>query len=507
MFERTPSVRWLILAGVCLTAAYAFSMGLAQTEAKKKDTVEARPRPDTIRVERAAFQISLTVRGVLQPAEVIPIALKMSAWPRSPDGLLVVRSVAAHGARVKKGDVILQLDSDKISEAIRDLEVSQKLSSVAIELAEKEIPVLDQLLPLELASAERAKKQADEDLQRYLQEDRAFAVAIAEQDVKAARHYLEYAQEELKQLEKMYKADDLVEETEEIILKRQRHYVERAAFYLKVAEKERDDLLKIVLPRRDITLRENSDKTALALARAKATLHLQSEQRKLALEKMKFDHRKTDERLAKLRQDREAMTVRAPSDGVLYYGRFAYGQWLEAETLRQQLVPGGQVTPDRVLMTLVPTNSLYVMAEVDEKDLHQLRSGCPARLTPVGYPETRLAGRLESVSAAPMVPGKFLAHISIQSGDTRSLMPGMACSAKLTTYTRTDAISLPLEYVHTDEQDEDHHYVYVVGDGGSATRRPVRIGQKTDKRVEILEGLKEEEEVLKKKPERIAAGQ
>ena len=43
---------------------------------------------------------------------------------------------------------------------------------------------------------------------------------MANFSVKSADNMLAYEKEELRQLEKMYKADDLVEETEEIVLKR-----------------------------------------------------------------------------------------------------------------------------------------------------------------------------------------------------------------------------------------------------------------------------------------------
>ncbi len=72
---------------------------------------------------------------------------------------------------------------------------------------------------------------------------------MANYQVKSANDSLAYAKEELQQLEKMYKASDLTESTEQIILKRQRDQVERGAFYLKLAEYDRDMFFKISLPR------------------------------------------------------------------------------------------------------------------------------------------------------------------------------------------------------------------------------------------------------------------
>ena len=74
--------------------------------------------------------------------------------------------------------------------------------------------------------------------------------------VKSAVEYLEYAKEELRQLEKMYRSKDLTEETEEIILRRTRFQVESSEVQLKEAELRRDVTLKVELPRREIKARE-----------------------------------------------------------------------------------------------------------------------------------------------------------------------------------------------------------------------------------------------------------
>ena len=67
--------------------------------------------------------------------------------------------------------------------------------------------------------------------------------------VRMAERNVEYQEEEMRQLEKMYKADDIKEETEKIVLKRARNNVEQAKFTLDFQRVQRDDSLKITLPR------------------------------------------------------------------------------------------------------------------------------------------------------------------------------------------------------------------------------------------------------------------
>src|SRR5262249_47933094 len=150
-------------------------------------------------------------------------------------------------------------------------------------------------------------------------------------------HYLEYAKEELRQLEKMYRSKYLTEETEEIILKRQRHQVETAEFGLKTATIRSDQVLKLDLPRKAVTLREDAAKHAVSLEKAQHTLPLTVNQKRLSLSKLKYDNERTTERLQKLEKDHDAMTIRAPADGIIYYGRSQHGQWATAGMVAAKL--------------------------------------------------------------------------------------------------------------------------------------------------------------------------
>ena len=83
--------------------------------------------------------------------------------------------------------------------------------------------------------------------------------------------------------------------------------------------------------------------------------------------------------------------------------------------------------------------------------------------------------------------------------DAKSVVPGMACKVKLTAYLKKDALTVPAKAVMTDELD-DHPYVYLLGKDGKSAKRPVTVGEKTDKLVEILKGLAEGEQVLLEAP-------
>jgi multidrug resistance efflux pump len=419
---------------------------------------------------------------------MIALSIKPEEWTQP----LSVKKALEHGTPVKKGDVMLEMDLEKIDLAIRDLRLERKLTELAIRQAREELPIMEKSLPLDLAIAERGKKEADEDLKQFLDVDRALMVSDAEQSVKMSTFYLENAREELKQLQKMYRDKDLTEETEEIILKRQRFMVQMYEYFLKESKIRRDETLKIQLPRREQTLRDNAEKQSLSLEKAKNTLRPALNQKRLGLEKLIYEHDKSGERLSTLERDRELLTVRAPADGIVYHGRCVRGEWATAAAVEGRLQPGGILQPAEVFMTVVSERPVFIRADVEEKYLHWLHESIKAKVVPAGYPDLKLSARLLKVSPVPHSAGHFDARIALEANkDAQVLVPGMSCSVKAAVYHKKGALTVPVAAVFTDENDEDAHYVYLAnGKDGKPEKRTVKIGKSTSKKMEILKGLK-----------------
>ncbi len=454
------TLRTRALALAALLAAFVVSVGLSDDSPAKKPT-------DKVKQETAAKDKK---EGVSHPATV-------------------------------KGETLVELDLEKIDRAIRDLEGEQKMATLTIRQAEEELPLLEKTNPMDLATTERAKKQADEDLKKFVEIDKSMAEQMANNMVRSSSFYVEYAKEELKQLEKMYRNKDLTEETEEIILRRQRHQVEMAEFFLKVNQVRRDQVVNIDLPRQEQNVKDNAAKATLALDRARSSLPLTLSQKKLTLEKLRYDTARSAERLKNLKADRDLMTVKSPADGVVYYGKCVQGQWTTAAAVAQKLQRGGMLMADEVFLTVVSPKPLQVQANVEEKDLHWLHAGLKGKAEPAGYPDVKLPVELTSLSAVPHAAGSFPARMSVDPARVpESLMPGMACTVKFVAYHKDDALTLPAGAVFADDSDEDQRYVYLPAKAGKSEKHKVKVGHTSDGHTEILEGLKEGEEVLSSKP-------
>jgi multidrug resistance efflux pump len=488
-------VRRLLL----LVPLLAPCVGPAGCDPEPRTAAPAAERP-TCRVEKGPFKVEVSLKGVFEAESMAEVALRPEVWTPENRGALTVTRALEQGATVRKGDPVVWLDHEKIDQAIEDQASSCRLAELAVKLAEEELPLLRKSAPLELATAERASRVADEDLKKFLEQDRALSEKTARHSVKEAKDALEYDQEELRQLEKMYRSRDLTEETEQIILRRHRNRVDSARFRLEGVEARSAQTLKVDLPRQEQTLKENAGKQALALEKLRTSQPVTLDQKALALDKLKYDRDRGNDRLARLRRDRALMTVAAPADGIVYYGKCNRGQWTTVAAAAK-LQRGGTLTPDEVFMTIVRPRALFARATVDEKDLHAVRAGMDTRVTPAAYPDRRVAGKVETVTAIPVTAGTFEARVSLaQDKLFPELMPGMACTVKVTVYRKDDALTLPAAAVHADDSDDDRHFVYVAAGGGGQEKRAVSVGRRSADRVEILEGLRNGELVLTGKP-------
>ena len=343
---------------------------------------------------------------------------------------------------------------------------------------------------------------ADEDLKRFLELTRPQSEKSALFSLKSAEHYVEYLQEELNQLEKMYKADDLTEETEEIILKRARNDLEQAKFFLEQSKEHTEQTLKVDLPRQEVAMKETALRHEIDLGKTKTALSVSPGRLRLALERQMHDFRQAADRLAKLKKDREAMLVKAPVAGVVYYGHCQRGTWSSSLMGESKFTHGSALAANSVFMTIVQERPMCVRTSVAEKDLRLVRPDVAGRAVSVAFPHLNLPVKVETIAAVPTADGNFDAKLSVELGaDAQSLLPGMNCNLTLVAYSKPDAVTVPPAALFSDPLDDAKQFVYRVGADGSHQRASVTVGQRSDTHVEILEGLLEGDKVLMENPD------
>ena len=493
----------LVLLGIPLSvaaqneskiAAVAVEPPKAEAAKAKPPKADAKPAGATAKAAKGVLRIETTLAGVLESGAMKEVALVPQEW-----AALVVAEAVAAGTRVAKGDVILRLDTTKLDEQIRDLEAGQGLAELTFKQAQEDLQVYLQTAPIEGELIARNHKQHEEDFAYFNQVELPQLKKIADQRLKQSEQQLEYTQEELKQLEKMYKADDLTEETEQIVLKRARNDVEQVKFAVESQRLEHDRQMKTELPRQ-IENHERAHKLAeLTFAKSSALHPLLVNQQRLTVEKLKYERLKAQEHLAALKADRELLTVKAPADGVVYYGRCAAGKWSSAE-LAAKLRRGGSIAAHEVVMTIVGDDKLFVRAVVPEKELANVQPGAAGKMTATAHPISKLAVRVRELSPLPVSDGNFEARLELVNNPPLPLVAGMACELKIVAYFNAEAILIPTKAIFADELDDDKRFVYLADKDGKHAKRPVIVGHVKGDNTEIADGLSAGDLVLLEKP-------
>lgn len=476
----------IILVALCVAGAVRANDESAEKSAKE---------PKTHTVERGPFKVEVELDGVFEAEKMHEISLRPEVW-----STLKVEKAVDEGTAVEAGEPILWLETKKLDEEIRDLKFQQELGYLSLKQAEVELQALEKSVPLDLEQARRAKQIASEDLDYFLNVDEQQKRRSAEESLKGAQYSVEYAQEELNQLEQMYTADDLTEETEEIILKRARRDVDRSKFFLESAQLRHERTIEFLLPREKQQVHEAATRAELNLMKAEALLPTTLQSKRIELEKLQNSQQKLEEKLAFLQADREQMVVKAPAAGTVYYGEATRGKWSTAANLRKQLRPGGSVSANTVLMTIVSDGPSFVRVDVPEAKYRYFQEGTPATIKPTAFPDTTYTGKCRALGLVPVSNETFDGQVSFErAGDGPSPVVAMTCKVVLTPRDEANAIAVPSTAVFEDESGDNGHYVYLAGDG-DPKKQPVKIGEKHKDRTEILTGLNEGDVILLEKP-------
>ena len=457
----------------------------------------APPAAPTYTVKREPFKIQFELDGSFESRNMTEIIFHPEEWM----SFTVVKAVE-HGARVKKGDVLIEFDSEKIDKAIADLRSEQQITELSLKQAEDQLATLEKSTPLDLELSRRAQRLAEEDQKNYFETARSMEIKTMDKMVTIYRQQLEYARQELEQLEKMYKADDLTEETEKIVLQRARNTVDRVAFYLEREEYERDQIMKYQLPRMDEQIKEAVQHRTLAWNKDKVQLPLTLEKLRLEVPRQKVQLVRSKERLKNLLADQELMKIKAPADGYVYYGRCQRGKFNEIASFAETLRRGGNVMPHHAVMTIVEPRPLFIHSTISEDRLQYVRNGMDGKAWPTGYPDIKLDVTVDEVGKVPFTLGSFDLQLSLDLEDqvSKVILPGMSCKIKLTPYSKSEALIVPPKLVSTDPLDDEKHFVYLQTKDGKSEKREVTIGKQNDKQMEILKGLSEGDKILLEAP-------
>ncbi|TWT61453.1 efflux RND transporter periplasmic adaptor subunit [Rubinisphaera italica] len=499
-FQKTFCPLLILLLGYTVLESQQANLLRADEEvvenAKEADDAAIAAEPTTIKVETTEFLPTVSTTGIFVGLDADQIILTPKAWTT-----LKVVDAVEHGETVMEGDPLIVLETEDLDKAIDKAEKKLVTTTLSLRMATDELRFLKESTAMDLEQANRSAEEAKDNLDYYLNVQEQEDLKSAELNLKFSEYQLEYAQEELNQLTQMYEADDLTEQTEEIVLLRAKRDVEMAKRSVERAKLRHDRLIEALIPREKQGMIDSQARAALTQAKTVVSLPMMIQKKELDIEQMQRDLAESKEKLAEMKADRKGMTILAPRSGIVFYGQEKLGKWSEISTREKQLIPGGSVSANSVLMTVVDPDLLSVVADLTEEQLAEVESGQLAIVKPKSMLNGQMYAQVVEVDSVAQSDGKYKATLRLRRADADNdgLVPGMTCDAKIRIKKSAEAIMIPTSVIHQDEfSEQDGPYVWIAGD--EPRKQPVTLGLERDKKQEILEGLKVGDEILKKAP-------
>ncbi len=193
--------------------------------------------------------------------------------------------------------------------------------------------------------------------------------------------------------------------------------------------------------------------------------------------------------LEQAREDLQYATIRSPIRGVVLSRNREVG-----DAVSSILVLGSAAT---LVMTLGDMRELYLKGKVDESDIGRIYLGQPARLTVESFKDRRYAGRVTQIS--PMGEEKdnvttFEVRVAIEN--PRDLKALMTANAEIILEERRQVLAIPEAAVIYGRDKTASVEVPDAAQKSGKRKLQIRAGISNGAKTEVLEGLREGQEVV-----------
>ena len=182
--------------------------------------------------------------------------------------------------------------------------------------------------------------------------------------------------------------------------------------------------------------------------------------------------------LAKTGEAKHTMTFRSPVSGIV---------------TEKKALQGVRFMPGEMLYQITDLSSVWVLADVFEQDIGLVKSGAKAKVTINAYPGKVFEGDITYVYPTLIAETRTV-QVRIQLPNPGQLLkPGMFAQVEVAVAARNNVVTVPVSAVI----DSGARRIILVQAGeGRFDPREVKTGARSDSYVEVLEGVKDGEQVV-----------
>ena len=452
--------------GVCLISERAVS-GIEPPTQKKAQTKAVSDVP-VAEVKSGKFKVSVSELGSIEAARSMDVLCQV-------EGQTTIIAILPEGTRVKKGQLVCELDSA----ALRDRLVNQRISTQGAEasyqnarfdrengeIALKEYQdgtyLLDRSTVVgEIKLAESALQKAKARLERTRRARQRL------NDTRSQKEAPTSASEILAELD----LENQLEATEQTLLREQAS-LEKAQGQLNLLDRYTKDRMI-----RDLVAKVEERKSV-----------------ELAKERILRIEREKESRLEKQIVNCKLF---APGDGVVVHANDPNRNF---GSTQPQIEEGATVRERQKIFSVPDLSKMQVNTKVHESQIDKIVPGMKARVRVHAFSGTELEGTVRDVAPLPDPTSFFSSDIKVYTTHVTidnplpGLRPGMSAGVEILVSERDSALRVPAKAVlHYDDKD---HVAVKKPDGGFEWR-DVTVGDSNDTEFEVKQGIEPGERVV-----------
>lgn len=487
---------WATVGGLALASA-VYATLLADTTAPPvtQPTTQpaavqpaSQPADNLHAVKKGTIDLDITADGVFQAVDPVEVRLKLKAY----NGPLIINSIAAPGQLVKKGDLLLEIETIHLKWALTAAENELTTARAALAKAEADQQLAEKTEAMAMRQTEQALSNAEAGLKWWEQMDSPQMLKSAEMQLKQYRDMLTDQQDELDQLKKMYKSEELTNATADIVLKRALRRLDLVKIVLGFQEQAYSKFNAYLYPMHKQRVLDTVDVANHQLVGLRNIQAHQTVVRGTSLANARISVEQAEKKLRELREDEALFRIVSPTSGLVQYGDVRDGAWQGGDA--RNMRPGERLSASSVVMRVINPGKLCVELSIPDNRAFLLTPGLPARISPSVFPGVAYTGVCGPVVAVPRgTPATvgFNTTIAVNEADPR-VLPGMRCSVRIEVGKAEEVVVIPLNLL-------SHGQVNVRTADGKTEKRTVKVGRSDGRQVEVLDGLSEGDQIVLEK--------
>lgn len=471
------------LAGAGAVWYYATSSAKAAADVRTTDLVQA---------AKESFEIATTASGELEAKNRVELRSRLERES-------LITFIIPEGTRAKKGELLVQLNADAIQREVNEEVAKVESAKADLVAAENNYTIQVNENDSKLRQAQLKVDLAALSLAQWLEGEVAMkrqenSLAIERSGLDVDRIADKYLQSQDLFAQGFLSKDEM--DRDELT------YIEAISKW-NTSRLAADVYESYQFPKDERTKQSDVDEARAELERVKLNNNSQLASKEADRKNRQQQLALREQNLAKLREQLESATIKAPQDGLVVYSTSIERMSWRGNDSPLQI--GQQVYPNQLIIVLPDTTEMVASVRVPEAIAGRIKPGQVASVKVDAAGGKSFLGEVDTIGILAEGGGwrdpnlrEYTVKIALDiEGEADALKPAMRAEARIVLGKAEDVLTIPVQGIF---QDGAVRFVHRERADGRYERVPVKMGRRSETRAEVAAGLTAGDRVLIRAP-------